>query len=136
MRAVTNLELVRSIYEQWERNDFRSNDWAHDDIEYVGADGPSAGAWTGKAALTAEFRHFLSAWNGWSVEAVEYRELDDARVLVPFQFTARGKRSGLELGQIRTTGASLFHLRGGRVSRLVQYMDLDRALADLGFGDP
>jgi ketosteroid isomerase-like protein len=62
----------------------------------------------------------------------EYRELDAERVLVQFRFTVRGKRSGLELGQIRTTGASLFHVRDGRVAKLVQYLDLGLALDDLG----
>jgi hypothetical protein len=52
--------------------------------------------------------------------------------LVLFHFSARGKTSGLDVGQIWTKGASLFHLRGGKVARLVQYFDRERALADLG----
>jgi ketosteroid isomerase-like protein len=48
------------------------------------------------------------------------------------QFSARGKRSGLEAGQIRTKGASLYHVRDGRVTRLVVYMNREQALADLG----
>ena len=46
--------------------------------------------------------------------------------------SGRGKTSGLELNQIRTQGAHLFHIRDGKVRRLVRYMDRDRALADLG----
>jgi hypothetical protein len=38
----------------------------------------------------------------------------------------------MELGQIQATGAHLFHIRGGKVTRLVAYNKLDRALADLG----
>ena len=60
---------------------------------------------------------------GWRVEAEEYRELDGERVLVLFHFSGRGKTSGLEVGQIWTKGASLFHLRGGKVTKLVQYFD-------------
>jgi len=33
---------------------------------------------------------------------------------------------------VRAEGADLFHLRGGRVTRLVIYFDLQNALADLG----
>jgi hypothetical protein len=35
----------------------------------------------------------------------------------------------MEIEQLR---ASLFHLRGGKVTRRVNYWDRDRALADLG----
>ena len=48
------------------------------------------------------------------------------------RFSARGKRSGLEVGPVWTNSATLFHLRGGKVTRLVVYWDRDRALADLG----
>jgi ketosteroid isomerase-like protein len=78
------------------------------------------------------FRGWLSAWKEWRVKAEEYLELDGERVLVPFHFSARGNASGLEVGQMRTGGASVLHLSDGQVTRLVQYMDRERALADLG----
>jgi ketosteroid isomerase-like protein len=62
----------------------------------------------------------------------DYRELDDERILVLFNRTGRGKASGVQLGQVRTKGASLFHVRDGKVTRMVHYWDRDRALADLG----
>jgi ketosteroid isomerase-like protein len=127
-----NLELVRSIYASWERGDWRSADWADPEIEYVIADGPAPGSSRGLEGMAGVHREWLGAWEEWRVEAEEYRELDAERVLVPFQFSGRGRSSGLELGQMRTKGASLFHLRDGKVTRLVQYFDRERALADLG----
>jgi hypothetical protein len=45
------------------------------------------------------------------------------------------KTSGLEIGQIWTKGASLFHLRGGQVTRLVQYFDRAKALEAAGLSE-
>ena len=66
------------------------------------------------------------------VRVDEYRELDDERVLVLYHFFGRGKASGLELGQVRTQAAHVFHVREGQVIKLVIYLDRDRAFADLG----
>jgi ketosteroid isomerase-like protein len=45
--------------------------------------------------------------------------------------SGRGKTSGVELGYMRTKAADLFHIRGGKVTKLVVYMDAEHALADL-----
>ena len=84
------------------------------------------------AGMAEAFRDWLSTWEEWRVEAEEYRELDGERMLVLFHFSARGKTSGLEIEQIWTKGASLFHLRGGQVTRLVQYLDRAKALEAVG----
>ena len=127
-----NLDLVRSIYADWERGDQCSGAWAHPEIEALIADGPSPASWTGLAGMAETARDFVSAWEDLRTEAEEFRELDDERVLVLDHRSGRGKTSGLELSQIRTQGAHLFHIRDGKVTRLVRYMDRDRAFADLG----
>ena len=73
-----------------------------------------------------------SPWEDLRVEADEYRELDDERVLVLNHWSGHGKASGVDVQQIWTTSASLFHVCGGKVIRLVQYWDHQRAFADLG----
>jgi ketosteroid isomerase-like protein len=127
-----NLDLVRSISADWERGDYSDTGWAHPDIEFVIADVPDSGAWRGVAGMIEAWGKFLSAWEGHRVEAWEYRELDAERVLVLGRFVAQGKTSGLDLQQTRTEGASVFHIRVGKVTRLVIYFDRERALADLG----
>jgi ketosteroid isomerase-like protein len=126
-----NVELVRSIRAAWERGDYSSAEWAHPAIEFVLADGPTPGTWKGLAGMAEGFREFASAWKGLRSEADEYRELDDESILVLLHYSGRGRMSGLELGRMRAEGASLFHLRDGKVMRFVHYYDRDRAFADL-----
>jgi ketosteroid isomerase-like protein len=129
--ASANLELVRSIFAAWKRGDFSSAEWAHPEIEFSIADGPAPGSWKGLADMAAGWREFLSAWEDFHADEVdEYRELDGERVLALQRFTVRGKTSGLDLRRVR--GANLFHLHGGKVTRLVLYWDRERALAELG----
>jgi ketosteroid isomerase-like protein len=130
--ASANLDLVRSIYVAWERGDFSSAEWAHPDIEYVLADGPAPFSRTGLAGLAEGWRAFLSAWEDFRVENVEHRQLDGERVLMLDLLSGRGKTSGVELGHMQAKGASLFHIRRGKVTRIVTYWDRQHALADLG----
>jgi ketosteroid isomerase-like protein len=127
-----NLDLVRAIYTDWERGDYSSTDWADSEIELVIADGPSPSAWTGLAGLAEGWRHSLSAWENYRLVAEEFREIDAERVLVLLHRKGRGKTSGLELPETMTKGASVIHVIGGKVTKLVAYWDRDRALADLG----
>jgi ketosteroid isomerase-like protein len=128
-----NLDLVRSLYAAWERGDFfGSTDWAHSQIEFVATEGANPGTWTGIPAFAKAWREILSAFTDFRVDAEEYRELEGGRVLVLYNWSGRGKASGLELGKIRSGGASLFHVHDGIVTRCVIYLDRERALADLG----
>ena len=127
-----NLDLVRSIYAAWERGDFSSVEWANLEIEFVMPDGPSPVSARGRAEMTEVWRQVLSAWVDFRAELESCRELDARRVLVLTRNTGRGKTSGLEVGQIATRGANVFHVCEGKATRLVAYFSRDRALADLG----
>jgi ketosteroid isomerase-like protein len=129
--ASANVDLVRSIYAAWERGDYSSAEWADPEIEFVIADGPTPGSWTGPARMAEGAREFLSTWKDFRFESEEYRELDNERVLALVRISGRGKTSGLELGQMKATPVQLFHIRGGKVTTLVTYFDRDRAFADL-----
>ena len=105
-----NLELVRSIFADFERGDYTSAEWADAEIEYAWPDGPEPGSATGPAAMAEAMRGFLGAWADWRVIADEHRELDAERGLVLQYSRARGKASGVNLGEMRAEGANLFHI--------------------------
>ena len=126
--ASPKLELVKSIANAWERGDYSCIEWADAEIEFVIADGPEPGRWTGRAGLAPSLMDFRSAWEEYRSEAEEYRELDDG-VLVLTYASGRGRTSGLPIGEKR---ANRFQVRDGKVKRLVVYWDRERALADAG----
>jgi hypothetical protein len=131
-----NLDLVRSIFADWESGDFSRIDWADPDIEFAWPEGLDAGpGGRGRRALAEAWRTTMAAWDNLSVTAEEYRELDDELIMVLDRFRARGKISGLQIDEGLTEGAVLFAVHQGRVRRLVVYLRRDRALADLGLED-
>ena len=129
-----NVEIVRSIYAAWERGDFTYVDWAHPEVEWVRADGPDPGTWTGVAGMLDAWREFLAAWEGYQIRVEEYRELDDERILALTQRSGRGQASGLRIGE-GAKGATIWRLRAGKVTEQVTYWDRERALADLGLSE-
>jgi ketosteroid isomerase-like protein len=122
-----NLDLVRSILAPWERGEVNFDQW-NPEMEFVVVDGPEPGSRTGLAARRW-VEAFLTAWESVRFEVSEYRELDDRRVLVVFDARGRGKGSGIEVDQRR---ASVVHVDQGKVTKIVNYWDRDRAFADLG----
>jgi ketosteroid isomerase-like protein len=130
--GATNLDLVRSIYAAWERGDFSSAGWADPEIDFVIPEGPDQGCFKGVPAMAQAWGAFLNAWDDYRVEADDFFEVDRERVLVLMKHGGRGNTSGLDVERLKTDGANLFHVRDGRITRLVIHWDRDRALADLG----
>jgi ketosteroid isomerase-like protein len=131
--TAANLDLVRAIYESWERGDFsRTAAWAHPEIECVSFGGPITGAFTGPAAIDEGWRALLDTLDDARPTAQEYRDVDDERILVLGCLRGREKGTGATVEQLR---ANLFRIRDGKVVRLIFYWDRGRAYADLGL-DP
>ena len=130
--ASANLDIVRSIYADWERGDYTRTDWADPEIEFEVADGPSPSQSSGVDEMSERFRSILVAWEDWRSEAEEYRELDGDRILALVRRSGRGRVSGVDLSKMRSKGAALWHLRDGKVTKMVLYFDREHALADLG----
>jgi ketosteroid isomerase-like protein len=130
--TAANVEIVRSIYADWERGDYRATGWAHPEIEFVIADGPSPGSHRGVAAMGEAWQDVLSVWHDYRAVAEGYRELDDGSVFVLAAFSARGRTSNIQVRHVLARGASVMHLEDGKVTKLTIYFNRERALAELG----
>ena len=98
-----NVDLERSVFADWERGDF-SRLIGLIPIELASPEGIDSGSWRGRGEVRAAWRDTLAAWDNLSVTAEEYDELDEERILVLHRFSARGKLSGLEVGEVLTGG--------------------------------
>ena len=127
-----NLDLVHSIYADWERGDFSSMDWAHPEVEYVVVDFVEPMRRVGRKATAEGIRAIYGEWEEPRIEADEIRPLGDGRILVLNHLAARAKASGIDVSQMRRNGAAILSVRDGMVIRYLSYFDRERALADLG----
>jgi ketosteroid isomerase-like protein len=127
--ASANLDVVKSIAAAWRQGDYSCVEWADADVEFVVADGPEPGSWTGREDLGRTLLEFRGAWEEYHSEVEEYFDLDDEGVFVLTYVVGRGKASGVEMSGRR---ANVFRFRDGKVTSLVVYWNRARALADLG----
>ena len=124
-----NLDLVRSIYADWEHGEFSRTDWADPEIEFAIVGGPDPGKWHGLSRMAEGWRAWLAAWEDYRAEVDEYRELDDGRFLMLGRISGRGKTSGVD---VETEFANLMEVRNGAVVALTLYTPRRAAFADLG----
>ncbi len=130
MEVSDNLNLVHSIYADWERGDFSRSDWADPEIEFVITEGPNPGTWTGLEAMSQRYGEWLREWTDFRAEPEQFIVGEDDWILVLVRNSGRGRTSGYEFEE--RSVANLFEFREGTVIRLVLYFDRDRARADLG----
>lgn len=127
-----NVEVVRRLYESWERGDLRTADFFDAEVEHsrIGSELPGInGEWQGIEAFGVALASYIDALADLHIEAERIIDLGGDRVLVLARQTARGKTSGLpfvhELGDV-------FTLRDGMILRYVSYWDPADALEAAG----
>jgi len=128
--APGNADLVRPIYEEWGRGNWKPNfdvyhprmHWGWSD-EFPGL----GGVYEDRDDPNPRLRAWLREWELWRAEADEVIEHGD-QVLVLASYYGTGKGSGVEIHQL---GAHLFDLRDGKVVRLEIFATRERALESL-----
>jgi ketosteroid isomerase-like protein len=109
-----NLDLVRSIYADWERGDFDSTEWAHPDIEYVNPPGAiEPGTRRGLVAFSRAVESVFEGWDAWQMEAERLEGFGD-QVAVVVRYRARGRASGVE---VEGRESARWTVRDGKVVR-------------------
>jgi len=125
-----NAELLRPIYEEWGRGNWRPNfelydphmEWGWSD-EFPGL----AGVFEDHEDPNPRLRAWLSGWEDWRAEAEEFLEVGD-HVVVLAIYWGRGRGSGVEISQ---QGAHVFELRDGKVVRLEIFASRDKAIGSV-----
>ena len=118
-----NVELVRRVYENWERGDFSQTEEFHPEIDFEMVDWPHQTKARGIEEMWQTWRSTLSAFGHFRSVPTEY--VDCGRnVLVLNRIEGSGKESG---AQVSADVASVLTVDGGKVVRIALYWDAARA---------
>src|SRR5262245_17563967 len=128
-RQNRDIGVIREVYSHWERGDFTYSEAFADDYVWKAVDAIEAGEYTGIAEVTAAWRTWLQAWDGFSIEAEEVAVGSDGRYVVMQLFRGKGKASGLESEE---RSASVITMRDGLIVRMEGFWDRAAALQAAG----
>ena len=125
--ASRNAELLRPVYEEWGRGNWRPSFDLYDphmewgwSSEFLGL----GGVYEDRRNPNPRLRSWLSEWDYWRAEAEEYLELGDY-VIVLATYHGKGRGSGVEIEQ---EGAHVWRLRYDKVIRLEIFASRERAI--------
>jgi ketosteroid isomerase-like protein len=127
-----NVELVRSVYDDWARGDFSEGEVFHPDIRFEMVDWPEGSSARGLEEMRRAWGEALSAWESFRAEPSGFIDGDD-RVVVLTRVWARGRGSGIDLS---ADTATVWTIDAGRVVRLGLYWDPEKAFEAAGLKPP
>ena len=125
-----NVEVVRSFYRAWARNDLPGPVELMDpEIEYVNpAKAVEPGTRRGVAAFAEAVQRTFDGWESWQAEPEQFRASGD-QVAVVVRYRGRGRVSGVE---VVGRESALWTIRDGKVVRYAWFSGRDEALEAAG----
>jgi uncharacterized protein len=127
---VSKVEVVRGIYGQWARGNFRAGTDRYDPhvVLVLRDDFPDAGVYVGRDEVRAYMRRFLEDWTDAVIEAEDFiGEGDSVAVAVHQRATGSGSGAPVDLHYWH-----VWTLRGGVVIRIESIKTRAEALEAIG----
>jgi ketosteroid isomerase-like protein len=129
-----NVEIVRRLYEGWERGDFRAESERFDpEIDFRYEFGPETASARGLTEMRTAWREMLRQWRHWSTGRIEDVIDADPHVIAVSEVRARGRHSGLPVEMPAAATAITF--RQGRIVRMVATDSREKALQAVGLSE-
>lgn len=132
------VDLLRRLYQHWERGDFNTPEFFDPDITHVRissrTDVPigDQGEWHGREDMWISIRNYLRSWTDVRTTPERFIDLGD-RVLVLDRQTGFGRRSGVPVEQ---EVGNLFTVSDGRIVRWEAYWHRSDAIRAAGLEEP
>jgi ketosteroid isomerase-like protein len=126
---VSDVELLRSLFDDWERGEFsRGVELYADNMYFTTVEPEGQHSGHGPAGVRRFMERFLGAWEFYSVRVDEIEELGGGRYHGAGEQYARGKESGTETRYPAHVGAQV---EDGKITRLVFSFTREDAVARL-----
>ncbi len=128
-----NVEVVRSFYDAWARNEFPGPiEFMDPEIEYVNPVGAvEPGTRRGLGAFINAVEKVFEGWETWQMEPEQFSAVGD-QVAVIVRYRARGRGSGVE---VEGRESALWTLSDGKVVRYAWFHEPADALEAPGLRD-
>ncbi len=128
-----NLEIVRRIYDEWGKGNFRAGTDLYDPdvVLVVRDDFPDRGTYVGPEAIRTYMRRFLADWTDAVIEAEDVLGSGDT-VAVAVHQHATGARSGLP---VEMRYWQVWTFRGGAAIRIESIKQRSEALEAAGLSE-
>ena len=129
-----NVEIVRRMYDAWERGDYESAlAYFHPDVEWSEPpDNPGARTWHGHEGVQRAVATWMGAWEDYRHERRELIDCGGDRVLMAGWQTGRGKGSGVEISE---ENFSVYRVREGRIVKQQMFRHRADALEAAGLSE-
>ena len=130
-----NLEILKSIYAEWERGRLGAGLPVYDPditVETFMPDAREAVTLRGLLQLEGFMRDWLTQWQEYRVTGEDFQEVETDKVLVSGRQIATGHRSGVG---VESPAFAVWTFRQGKVIRLTLHYDRDDALQAAGLSE-